>query len=44
MSVREVQLGMQRFDKERDDKPFRESDNMLRDPNYNENQAMLRQR
>ena len=43
MSVREVQLGMQRFDRERDDKPFRESDTMLRDPNYNENQARLRQ-
>ena len=36
MSVREIQLGMQKYDKERDFlKPFKESDFMLRDPDYN---------
>jgi hypothetical protein len=40
MSVREIQLGMQRFDRERDDKPFRDSDKMLKDPKYYENQQL----
>ena len=36
MSVREIQLGMQKYDKERDFlKPFKESDAMLRDPDFN---------